>query len=199
MAQGSLSIQRADETHKRAYRALAVAQQQFEEGGTPALVDAQFHEAVLKYLRATRQRIGRYQQYLHEQAHDAKELEEGEARQLAEMLAEIAMQLFPEPTKTFLDAKDSLAARVTQLNKGTPGLGELHSAIIEARREVAILLAWHKWYRKEATHDPGGMFTALRHRYEKTQTFANNLDAIADAFNKLYTLATGSTNRDGSD
>ncbi len=175
----------ADEQHKNAASTLRVEKRNYEKSGSPDLVEPQQLQAVADWLSATEERIASYQDHLLELIHEAKALSNVESEGLATMLAEIASEFFPKPGSTLFDDKRSLETRATRLNASSTKLIEFRSRLIELRLEVTILVEWYDWYLAEITHDPAGMFSAIRQKHDLTKRIATRLVKVAVAFGKL--------------
>jgi len=182
---GLFSRHEATGRYDTSWAGLDVKKREFIEEGSPELVDAQLHQAVLDSLSATEDLILSYQDHLYEKVHDADKLLPEETNDLVAMLTKVMDRFFPEPGVTLVDDPNSLEARVIRLMPSSTKLLQFRAALIDCRREVAILAEWFSWFSTETTHDPGGMFDAIRHQYELPQVFARQLGLAAEAFRKL--------------
>jgi hypothetical protein len=174
----------ADEHYASATSTLRIAKRNYEQSGSPDLVDTQHLQAVADWLSAIEERIASYRDHVLELVHDEAVLSDVESEELATMLAEIAHELFPKPGRTLFD-KRSLAARATGLDSNSPSLIDFRVRLANLRKEVAVLVEWYDWYHEETTHDPAGMFPAIRMQHNLTKRIAARLDKIAAAFERL--------------
>jgi hypothetical protein len=187
----------ADEQYANATSTLRIAKRDYEKSGSPDLVEARQLQAVADWLSTTEDRIASYQYHLQELIHQAGALSDVESEELAKMLSEIANEFFPKPGRTLFD-KGSLGAQATGINASSPNLRSFRSRLGELRREVAILVEWYDWYREATTHDPAGMFPAIRQKHDLTKRIADRLDKIAVAFTNLREEAAQNKGGPGS-
>src|SRR5215831_7803886 len=173
-----------DESYRNAASTLRIAKRDYENSGSPDLVEAGKLQAVATLLSATEDRIASHQNHLRELLHEVEPLSDVESGELAAMLAEIATEFFPKPGCTAFD-KGSLVAQATGLSASSTNLRAFRSRLLEPRLEVSILVEWYDWYREETTHDPAGMFPAIRQKHDQTERIADRLDKVAAAFAKL--------------